>query len=301
MSQISTTKRKPLSPVKIEESDSSKKTNINDKKTEENENNEEVKVDFEIDEKESADSAEDEKPKAERNLFLYIGDEGPGGKGNRDMKVLCEDTFTDGDEDDNEELPKSPFVCLKTGNNDNSIDVSSNSLDNVVDNKCVTTDVKDNNLDEESNINLLNSPEEQCTVMSDQKSNIYHVSSQDSCSTKQQKKLKIGLNRKHCNGRGASSFLRQTPPSSDKNQNKITKMLDKFKHIPSSSSVNTPLSDTTETGVVMKEEGLLTPMRERDSSQITSSSSSKTKQVRRNYSKPFLSNCKEPDKKSDQI
>ena len=277
--QTSTTKRKPLSPAKIKESDS---TNVDNEKTEDNEKEKERQIDFGIDDKESADYLVDEKPKAERNLF-YIGDEKPSDEVSQDMRVLCEDTFTDDDDDGGEELPKSPFVCSKTDND--SKDVNSDSLDNV-DKDCATSVVKEG-LNDESKMDLSNYPEEQCTE-SDKKLNILnsqHSSSQDgqTSNNNKQKKLKIGLNRRHCNGRGASSFLRQTPTSFDKNQNKITQMLDKFKHIPSSSSVNTLSSDTTEINVVLKEEGLLTPMRdslETFYSSQTISASSKTKQVR---------------------
>ena len=294
-------KRKPLSPVKIEESDSCKRAIVKCRKNEEREEKEGgEKIDFEIDEKQN--SLHEKKPNNSEKTLFYIEDDGNESNersSKEDLKVLCENTFTDDDNDSDSEVSKKSSVCSKLNDNFSSSAISvsdSNPTRHPVSNYSSAPDPKEE-VERKSSPSMIlpKSPSSEpckeiqdCVVEPlDGNVNVHRSSLQEEgaapATTNNKHKLKIGLNKRHCNGRGVSSFLHRPSPSKkndnsdSQTQNKITQMLDKFKNIPSSSAVSSSsVEDLTNLSVRdvasrvdLREEGLLTPIRSSSATSVT--------------------------------
>ena len=288
---IASSKRKPLSPVKIEESDSCERAIVKCRKNEEREEEGGEKIDFEIDEKQN--SLHERKPTNSEKTLFYIEDDGNESNersSKEDLKILCENTFTDDDNDSDSEVSKKPSVYSELNDNFSSAisESDSNPTRHPVSNFSSALDAKAE-VEQKSSPSMIASKSpssepckeiQDCVVEPlDGNVNVHRSSLQEEGATpataNNKHKLKIGLNKRHCNGRGVSSFLRRPSPSKSNDnsdsqtQNKITQMLDKFKNIPSTSAVfSSSVEDLTNCSVGdaasrvdLREEGLLTPIR----------------------------------------
>lgn len=249
--QSSPTSRKPLSPV-IKTASNSKKRNEK-KET----------IDFEIDVQRAESNKSDIITKPEKALF-YIEDDEEECKEN--VEILCENTITDNEDSDSPSTPRlqrHSELDSDEGNYENS-DTSSTD-------KELQKRLSEGQLENTDNIHKSRNSKQSYDKIGDDD---VCISSQEEGVTGSagKKTLKIGLNRRHCNGRGASSFLassskKQSDQHSPKSQNKITQMLEKFKNIPKidTSPVQPQISctslveDLMDQIVDLRDESLLTP------------------------------------------
>ena len=203
-----TCKREPLSPV-------NKKKDIE---------MQEEDIDFEIDENEKRDVGDidveitHEKGKEKRSIFYIEENE----KESEDDELLCENTFED-DEKASQSSNTSTGRLMSDGEDPVIPDVlrtpeichvKKQSNDRVeIDSHHESEDVSTQELDEQP-------------IATSQES----LTSTQELSQNSKQKLKIGLSKFRCNGRGASSYVGRAKTT--ESPQKITRMLEKLKDLP---------------------------------------------------------------------